>query len=92
LAAEGVHLALCARGEDRVIAVARAISEKYGIRAIGIKAYVSKSDPINHFVAEIEKAFGGADILANNAGTGSEETISTNGARRANERHSSRTG
>jgi short-subunit dehydrogenase len=58
LAAEGVHLALCARGEDRVIAAARAISEKYGIRAIGIKAYVSKSDHINHFVAEIEKAFG----------------------------------
>lgn len=30
---------------------------------------------ITAFVGEIERAFGGADILLNNAGTGSNETI-----------------
>lgn len=75
LAGEGVHLALCARNEERVVAVAKAISDQYGVRAVGVKADVSKPDRIRHFVAEIEKEFGGADILINNAGTGSKETI-----------------
>lgn len=75
LAAEGVHLALCARGEDRVMAAARSISDRYGVRAIGVRADVSKPEDIDHFVAAIEEEFGGADILINNAGTGSEETI-----------------
>jgi NAD(P)-dependent dehydrogenase (short-subunit alcohol dehydrogenase family) len=74
-AKEGVHLALCARQEDRLKQRARDLSEKYGITAIGIPADVSKSDDIKNFVDEIEKEFGGADILINNAGTGSNETI-----------------
>jgi NAD(P)-dependent dehydrogenase (short-subunit alcohol dehydrogenase family) len=32
-------------------------------------------EDVNHFVAEIDKVFGGVDFLINNAGTGSEETI-----------------
>ncbi len=75
LAAEDVHLALCARGAARVVEAARALSAQYGVRAIGVTADVSKPDEIAHFVGEVEKAFGGADILINNAGTGSEETI-----------------
>jgi 3-oxoacyl-[acyl-carrier protein] reductase len=75
LAAEGVHLALCARGEERVTAEARAISEKHGVQAIGVGADVTKPADIDHFVAMIERTFGGADILVSNAGTGSEETI-----------------
>lgn len=75
LAAEGVHLALCARGEDRVMAAAKAISAQYGVEATGFGVDVSKPEDIDHFVAAIEKKFGGADVLINNAGTGSEETI-----------------
>lgn len=75
LAAEGVHLALCARNEDRLIQAAKAISDQYGVQAIGVKADVSKPDEISHFVTAVEKEFGGTDILINNAGTGSEETI-----------------
>lgn len=75
LAQEGVHLALCARDEARVVAQAAAIREKYGVRAIGVSADVSKAEDIDRFVAAIDAEYGAADILINNAGTGSEETI-----------------
>jgi NAD(P)-dependent dehydrogenase (short-subunit alcohol dehydrogenase family) len=75
LAEEGVHLALCARNEERVVQVAKQISQRYGIQAIGVKADVSKAEDINYFTQEVEQRFGGVDILVNNAGTGSEETI-----------------
>ncbi len=75
LAAEGVHVALCARDEARVVGVAQAIHEKFGVRALGVKADVSKAEDTTAFAAAIKAEFGGADILINNAGTGSEETI-----------------
>jgi 3-oxoacyl-[acyl-carrier protein] reductase len=75
LAQEGVHLALCARNEAHVIEKAREIKMKYGVEAIGVGADVTKAGDIARFVMEVEKSFGGADILINNAGTGSNETI-----------------
>lgn len=75
LAAEGVHLALCARDGERLADVARTISADYGVRVIGVAADVSAADDLRRFVAAVEAEFGGADIVINNAGTGSEETI-----------------
>lgn len=75
LAQEGVHLALCARNEARVVEKAREIETNHGVEAIGVRADVSKANDIARFVAEVENSFGGADILINNAGTGSNETI-----------------
>jgi NAD(P)-dependent dehydrogenase (short-subunit alcohol dehydrogenase family) len=75
LAQEGVHLALCARDEARLLDRTKEIQHKYGVKAIGVKTDVSQADDVARFVAAIEKEFGGADILINNAGTGSEETI-----------------
>jgi NAD(P)-dependent dehydrogenase (short-subunit alcohol dehydrogenase family) len=75
LAAEGVHLALCARDEARVQSVARNIAERYGVRAIGLRADMSKAEETSAFAAAVEAEFGAVDILINNAGTGSEETI-----------------
>lgn len=75
LAKEGVHLALLARGEERVKQVAADLAQKYGVRAIGISADVARDADITAAVAEIEQVFGGVDILINNAGTGSNETI-----------------
>ncbi len=77
LAAEGVHLALCARNEERVRQVADEIGGEFGVKAIGVSADVSRAEDIGRFVAAIEDAYGGVDILINNAGTGSEETILT---------------
>ena len=75
LAAEGVHLALCARNAERVVQVAREIGDEFGVKAIGVPADVSDTGAIGAFVGVIERTFGGADILINNAGTGSDETI-----------------
>ena len=75
LAAEGAHLALCARDETRLRAVAEEIRQTFAVRVIGVPGDIGvPSTPVN--VAEaVRREFGGADILINNAGTGSEETI-----------------
>ena len=75
LAAEGVHLTLCARDRERLAAEARAIEQEFGVRAQGVAADVSKAGDIARLVEEVQGAHGGCDILINNAGTGSNETI-----------------
>ena len=75
LAAEGVNVALVARDGERAQARAAEIAARYGVRAIGIAADVSKAEECDRALAEIVAAFGGADILINNAGTGSNETV-----------------
>lgn len=75
LAAEGVHLALCARGAERVVGEAKAIGDEFGVEAIGIEADVTQPEDLAAFVEAIKAKFGGCDILINNAGTGSEEKI-----------------
>ena len=75
LAAEGVHIAICARNAERVEAQALAIAEEYGVETLGVAADVTSAADIERFVAMVKETFGGADILINNAGTGSEETI-----------------
>jgi NAD(P)-dependent dehydrogenase (short-subunit alcohol dehydrogenase family) len=75
LAAEGVHLALVARQEERVKQVAADIAGKYGVKAYGIRADVARAEDVAAVIVEVQRVFGGADILINNAGTGSNETI-----------------
>ncbi len=75
LAQEGVHLALCARNEERLLQVAGEIHKKSGVKVIGVKTDVGAAADIDKLRLQVEKEFGGADILINNAGTGSKETI-----------------
>ena len=75
LAREGVDLLLCARDEARVLQAAKAIAKKAGVRCVGIASDVSKPADTDKVVAAAASHFGGADILINNAGTGSNETI-----------------
>jgi 3-oxoacyl-[acyl-carrier protein] reductase len=75
LAAEGVNLVLVARGADRAQTEASRISKQYGVRAIGVGADVAAADEVKKVVAAVDSEFQGADILINNAGTGSNETI-----------------
>ena len=77
LAQEGVDLVMCARNEARVQEEAKSVQEKYGVKVVGVKADVSKAQDIDALVSRVEKEFGGADILINNAGTGSNEKIMT---------------
>jgi NAD(P)-dependent dehydrogenase (short-subunit alcohol dehydrogenase family) len=75
MAEEGVEVAIGARNRERVDTAIRAIMEDFGVKAIGIGMDVTKPEEILEAKRIIEKEFGGLDILINNAGTGSEETI-----------------
>jgi 3-oxoacyl-[acyl-carrier protein] reductase len=75
LAAEGVHLVLAARQGDRVKTEAKRVGEKFNVRVIGVPVDVATVAGTNAVVQATETEFGGADILINNAGTGSNETI-----------------
>lgn len=75
LAEEGTQIALCGRDGERAAQRADEISGKYGVKAVGIGADISKAEDVEVFIEQINKTFGRADILINNAGTGSNETI-----------------
>lgn len=74
LAAEGAHVIIAARGAERAEAEASAIAKKHGVKAVGVAADVATAEGCA-LVVEAAEALGGADILINNAGTGSNETI-----------------
>ncbi len=75
LAREGVNVALCARDEARLAEQARVIEQRYGTKALGLRADVTQPADLEHLADEVERVFGGADILINNAGTGTNETM-----------------
>ncbi len=73
-AAEGASVLLTARGRDRVEAAAADIARTFGVRALGVAADVATAAGCGAVIAAAQ-GMGGADILINNAGTGSNETI-----------------
>jgi len=75
LAAEGVDVVIAARSVERVRAEAGRIAKAFGVRAEGVACDVATREGTDDLVADVERLFGGADILINNAGTGSNETV-----------------
>ena len=75
LAREGVHLVLCARNAERLAAGAADVRQRRGVEVRTVAADVSLAEDCARIAAEVEGAFGGADILINNAGQGTNETI-----------------
>ena len=75
LAAEGVHLILAARGAERLGLEARRIEQAPGVRVQTVACDVRPPPGGAPQVEASPEAFGGADILINNAGAGSNETI-----------------
>src|SRR5688500_14345978 len=75
LAAEGAHIVLAARQADRLEAEAKALAARHGVRTLAVACDVATSEGTDALVDAAEREFGGADILINNAGTGSNETI-----------------
>ncbi len=68
LAREGAKVAICARRQPLLDAVAAEIT-KAGGEALAVSADMSKAADCERFVNEVVKRFGGVDILLNNAGT-----------------------
>ena len=75
LAAEGAHVAIVARDAQRLEAARVEIASVAKVRVITMSCDVAMSQGAAEVVAAVESEFGGADILINNAGTGSNETI-----------------
>ena len=75
LAAEGVHVVLAARGRERVESEAARIASEYGVDARGVACDVATIEGVQTLLDAAERFRGGADILINNAGSGSNETI-----------------
>ena len=75
LAAEGAHIAIVARDAQRLEAARAEIAGLAKVRAIAMSCDVATLQGVADVVGAVEKEFGGADILINNAGTGSNETI-----------------
>lgn len=74
-AREGSEVAIGARHQEQVENEARKIQNDYKVKAISIAMDVTKPEDIEDARKKIEEKFGGVDILINNAGTGTEETI-----------------
>jgi 3-oxoacyl-[acyl-carrier protein] reductase len=75
LAAEGVDLAIAARDAERVRDEAGRLAGQYGVRVEGVACDVATREGTDALIADVGRAFGGLDILINNAGTGSNETV-----------------
>lgn len=74
LAAEGANLLLVARGLQRAEEEAATIARDFGVSAKAVGADVGTVAGTDLVIAAAH-SMGGADILINNAGTGSNETI-----------------
>lgn len=74
-AKEGSNLALCARNFDRLSVEASRIAKTFAVDVLPVAADVTKAKDITRFAAQVESKFNSVDILINNAGTGSSETI-----------------
>ena len=74
LAREGANVVVAARNAERLDA-ARAEIAAEGTRVLAVECDVATAGGCDTLVAAAQKEFGGVDILINNAGTGSNETI-----------------
>jgi 3-oxoacyl-[acyl-carrier protein] reductase len=75
LAEEGVDLVLAARQADRLDAAAKEVSARHKVKAVPVACDIATAAGAEALIAATQKAFGGTDILINNAGSGSNETI-----------------
>ena len=75
LAAEGVHVVMAAREDDRLRKAARRIAKAHGVKTLAVACDIASASGADALIAAPRRKFKGADILINNAGTGSNETI-----------------
>jgi NAD(P)-dependent dehydrogenase (short-subunit alcohol dehydrogenase family) len=74
LAAEGVDVVMAARQPERLEEEAKRVAGRHGVRTLPVACDVATAEGTQKLIAAVE-SFGGADILINNAGSGSNETI-----------------
>ncbi|MDB5983469.1 MAG: Short-chain dehydrogenase/reductase [Pseudomonas sp.] len=70
LAARGTHVVLVARSVDALNALAKRLTERYGIQAIVLAADLARQDAAMRICEELERQGIAVDLLVNNAGFG----------------------
>lgn len=70
LAREGCHVALAARSEDAILALAARLRQEYDVRTLALPVDMADEAQVRAMVQRAEEHFGGVDILINNAGMG----------------------
>ncbi|RBI62224.1 SDR family NAD(P)-dependent oxidoreductase [halophilic archaeon] len=73
LAEAGADVALAARREERLESLAADVEREFGVDALAIPADVSDEAQVEAMVDRTVDAFGGLDVVVNNAGLGREE-------------------
>ena len=74
LAREGMDVALAARRQEDLEAVAERVEDQ-GTRALPVVCDVTAWDEVRAFASEVGETFGGVDLLFINAGRGGGDTI-----------------
>ncbi|MBZ6494424.1 SDR family oxidoreductase [Natrinema longum] len=80
LAAAGANVVLAARSEDRLTELADDLETTHGVETLVVPTNVREEDAVDALIDDTVDAFGGLDVLVNNAGLarGSEvESLST---------------
>ena len=67
-AADGANVAICSRDLEHVEPVAEAITDSDGGDAIAVECDVTDREAVERLIGETVDAFGGIDVLVNNAG------------------------
>jgi 3-oxoacyl-[acyl-carrier protein] reductase len=67
-AAEGTHLALCARNPQTLEQVATEARERFKVEVLTAKVDVAEDEAVRQFVRSVEARFGRIDICVTNAG------------------------
>ncbi|RDI70119.1 SDR family oxidoreductase [Halopelagius longus] len=75
LAAEGAHVALASRREDRLETVAEEVRTEHDREAIVVPTDVTDPEQVRAAVAETAETFGGVDVVVANAGLGVNEPV-----------------
>ena len=66
---------ICARNSREVQDAVRTLSEEHGDRIQGAACDVRRYDEVRSMFAEVERLWGGLDVLVNNAGVGSHSYV-----------------
>lgn len=75
LASLGLTICIADRGADRLDAAVAAINAAGDVPVMAVEIDVSRPDDLRALEAEVTAAFGGTDILMNNAGIGPGSTV-----------------
>lgn len=76
-AREGVRLAICSRSQDTLDAVAEELRAQGATEVIAVALDVRDTASVRAFVKKVGEAWGGVDVLVNNAGQGKGGNLDT---------------